>query len=142
MRPGNLFQGMAVVSAFSYRLSLPPEAVRARLETAADRPTPRYWILPGTTHGRPVVGEVTANRFWWRMRHKERASFAPWLSGRILSQQSGSTVVIQLHSPMTRKVRMVIGAAVILLSILWIGVTPNPSVLNFVVAAAAIALVI
>jgi len=99
-------------------------------------------MLPGTTRSLPVVGEVTANRFWWRMRHKERASFAPWLSGQILSQQSGSTVVIELHSPMTRKVRMVIGAAVILLSILWIGVTPNPSVLNFIVAAVAIALVI
>ena len=76
------------------------------------------------------------------MRHKERASFAPWLSGRILSQPSGSTVVIELHSPMTRKVRILIGGAVILLSILWIAVTPNPSALSLVVAAAAILVVI
>jgi len=142
VRPRNLLQGHRDGKLIKYRLSLPSEAVRARLETAADRPTPRYWILPGTTHGRPVVGEVTANRFWWRIRHKERASFAPWLSGRILSQPSGSTVVIELHSPMTRKVRIVIGAAVILLSILWIALTPHPSVLTFVVAAAAIIVVI
>jgi protein-S-isoprenylcysteine O-methyltransferase Ste14 len=81
---------------------------------------------------------VTADRFWWRLRHKERASFAPWLSGHILSKHPGSTVVIELHSPMTRKVRIVIGAVVILLGLLWFAATPNPSALNFVVAAAAI----
>jgi len=43
---------------------------------------------------------------------------------------------------MTRKVRIVIGAAVILLSILWIALTPHPRVLTFVVAAAAIIVVI
>lgn len=37
---------------------------------------------------------------------------------------------------------MIIGAAVILLGILWVAVTPKPSALNFVIAVTAVAVVI
>src|SRR5712664_4338473 len=95
-----------MVRRLTYDVALSPAVVRARLEEAADRPTPRYWMLPGTTIGKPVIGEVQDDRFWWRLRHKERASFAPWLTGRILSSPMGSTLIVELRSPFTRRAQV------------------------------------
>src|SRR2546426_3500418 len=126
----------------TYNLSMPPDAVRKRLEEAADRPSIRYWVLPGTTRGRPVIGEVRPDEFWWRLRHDERATFAPWVSGQIFPRPPGSTVVITVHSPLTRKARTAMAVAVLLLAALWLGVTPEKSLTSVLVAAASIACVI
>jgi hypothetical protein len=122
----------------AYQLSLPVEAVRARLTEAVDRPTLRYWTIPTAAHGRPVIGEIGPDRFWWRVRHQRRASFAPWLSGRIWSSPAGSTVEIGIHSPLTRRVQAVIGIAVILLIVLWRALIPSPTVTDALLAGVAV----
>src|SRR5438067_10147905 len=103
----------------TYEVKLSPDAVRERLAEATDRPTARYWVLPGTTRGRPVIGEIAGDRFWWRMRHRERSTFAPWLSGRVLAGPRGATVIIDLHSPFTRRIKVVIALTAVALAALW-----------------------
>jgi len=126
----------------TYEILLPPDSVRSRLAAAADRPNLRYWALPGTTTGRSIVGEVNGDRFWWRMRHQGQASFAPWLTGRVLSSGGGSTVLVELHSPITRGLQVFIGTVVVALAVLWFATSADKSAPAILVAFAAISLVI
>ena len=126
----------------TYDLNIPPDTVRQRLEDAADRPTPRYWALPGTTRGRPVIGEAGLHQFWWRLRQDERATFAPWLTGEIKGRPGGSTVIVSFHSPLTRRARAVLAVVVFVLTALWVAVTPEKNLSNAFGAGLLISLVI
>ncbi len=127
-----------MVETLTYELALPSEAVRSRLLEAADRPTLRYWVTPGLTDGRPVIGEVAGDQFWWRLRHRERATFAPWLTGRIRPNASGTTVTLEFHSPLSGRVVAVVVGAVAAISLVWIATTPSPTATSFGLLALAL----
>lgn len=103
---------------WSYHLSIPPSAVGERLTRAIDRPGLRYWLVPGTTSGAPLIGEVSDNRFWLRLRHRGKATGAPWLTGQIIRDGGGSTVAVEMHSPLTKMVLAVAAVAAVALAAL------------------------
>lgn len=125
------------MTTITYSLSAGETDVRTRLARATDPPSLRYWALPGTTSGQPVVGEVHERTFWWRLRHRGRASFAPWLTGRIEPSSVGTEVVIDFHSPLTTRVWILIAVLVTGLLALWLVLTPDPSFVTALLALLA-----
>lgn len=127
-----------MVERLIYQLDLPSDAVRARLQESADRPDLRYWTTPGLTGGRALIGEVSSNRFWWRLRHRERATFAPWLTGDIAPSASGSTVILELHSPLSTRVIVVMAGAAAAIGLIWLATTPSPTTVNYLALVIAL----
>ena len=88
----------------TYVVRKPPEEVAQELQAKVDAPGAIYRMLPGTTTGRAVVGQVTTEGFELGIRRRNYNSLAPRARGRVRRITTGSEIEVEVGaSPTIRK---------------------------------------